>query len=144
MKFRILALAMLLIPATAYASRSMPAPECVVIGTVLKQEKRIEEGQGISTGRMLEYMDIHVDVKHISYAKEEEKEQFSGMEKPYNCDDEQKVIIYQQQLENSFGNPYSSYEGECIQAKTSFMADGNFESGDWMYHIKVLDPSVCE
>lgn len=62
--------------------------------------------------------------------------------KPYNCDfvSDEKITY---QIRDYSESKNKSLLGECIQANTKYMADGNFMSGNWIYNIAVIEQAFC-
>lgn len=137
---------------SAHASMSMEAPICNLKGMVLNEEKRIEPGRGMSEGQSFEYHDIEIQVLSLGYEHKEGEAAFAGKKIPFSCDmHEDMSEVYQKQSSQTIFETLSNFlktnkslKGQCISAKTNYFGDGNFQAGNWIYDIEVLDRTVCE
>ncbi|MFN3700721.1 MAG: hypothetical protein ACK4VI_04265 [Alphaproteobacteria bacterium] len=124
------------------ASISIPAPECAITGLVLNQENRDQAGGGISEGKTFRYQDLQIKIIEINYSENGKDGAMINDAKPYNCDfvSDEKITY---QIRDYSESKNKSLLGECIQANTKYMADGNFMSGNWIYNIAVIEQAFC-
>lgn len=133
----VLAMFMLIIH-PVQASVSQAVPVCSVKGVVLSEGVREAVGRGISEGRVFKYHDIKLNVIENSIASEADKAAHPG----YTVCDNMGEQTYQKRGERKKKD--AELVGQCIQALTNISGDGNFQFGNWIYDIKVLEKSACE
>lgn len=138
MKILTLTLLSLLMGVSAHASQGIPQPTCNIRGEVLGIHNRVEDGQGLSEGEKLYYLDLTLLVDQVS-----ETEVGSGTDMCGNTIGNEHVYQMhgRQVLKAKKKTPPI---GACIRANTNFFADGNFYSGNWIDDIQIVKITKCD
>lgn len=117
-----------------WASQSPVVAPCPFVGKVLDRKIRREDGQGISEGQTLRYVDITIKIAQAI------------LETKPRCDFKkgQDVVVQMHGSVLGFFAPGYPIVGQCVKGFAQYSADGNFMSGNWLTVEEKLAPEQCE